>query len=155
VWDDQDERIIVDHQRGGGESLDVLTNVPESISRHTVAVGLGNGSVRIVQVGTNKITAEVKHDEVEAVVALGFESEGRMISGGGQVVKVWQEIMDLEGEDEEEPGFKRQRSYSGSDSGEDESSEDERPKQKTKKQKKTKGKGNSKKQNGISFEDLD
>jgi WD repeat-containing protein 55 len=104
VWDDQDERIIVDGGRGGGESLDSLVVMPEGIGDggKNVVVGLGDGTVRIVQLGQNKVMGEpLRHDEVEAVVGLGFDVGGRLISGGGSIVKVWQETLNLDDEDEE------------------------------------------------------
>ena len=71
-----------------------------------VATGLGNGLIRFVKlgVGANKVVGEVSHDEmrVEGVAALGFDAEGRMISGGGQIVKLWREKMADEQDDEDE-----------------------------------------------------
>jgi len=59
------------------------------------------GTIRIVQLGPNKIVGEtLRHDEVEGVVGLGFDVGGRLISGGGSIVKVWQEKMTLDDEGE-------------------------------------------------------
>jgi hypothetical protein len=105
VWDDQDERIIVDSGRGGGESLDTLVVMPEGVGdgHKNVAVGVGDGTVRIVRLGLNKVVGEpLRHDEVEGVVALGFDVGGRLVSGGGSIVKVWQQAMELDDEDDEE-----------------------------------------------------
>lgn len=105
VWDDQDERIIVDGGRGGGESLDSLVLMPDGVGDggKNVVVGVGDGTIRIVQLGPNKVIGEpLKHDELEPVVGLGFDVNGRLISGGGSVVKVWQETMEVDSEDEEE-----------------------------------------------------
>ena len=96
VWDDQDERIIVDGGRGGGESLDSLVVMPENVGDggKNVVVGVGDGTIRIVKLGPNKVMGDpLRHDEVEAVVGLGFDVGGRLISGGGSIVKVWQEKM--------------------------------------------------------------
>lgn len=161
VWDDQDERITVDSARRGGDSLDVIVNVPDSIGRHLVAVGLGGGSIRIVKLGMNKVIADVRHDEVEGVVALGFEAEGRMISGGGQIVKVWQEEMDAVEKDEDDGNDtldKRQRESSDerSDDESEEDSSDEEVEQRSRKKKRKRNKGKAAgKANGISFRDLD
>lgn len=146
VWDDQDERIIVDGGKGGGESLDALTVMPAGVGdgNKNVVVGLGDGTIRIVALGPNKVVGEpLRHDEVEAVVALGFDVSGRMISGGGQVVKVWQEAMNIEEdeddeeeeEDEEEVVQKRQLSDSDSD---DDSSDEDSAKKRRKKRKQAK-----------------
>ena len=107
VWDDQDERIVVDGSGkggSGGESLDVMCLVPEDVmlGGKGVAVGVGDGTVRIVEVGKNKVVANLRHDDVEGVVGLGFECQGRMISGGGSVVKVWQEISAREQDEEDD-----------------------------------------------------
>ncbi|MCJ1431811.1 WD repeat-containing protein jip5 [Xylographa pallens] len=140
AWDDQDGRIIVD---SGKESLDVLAMIPDGLGEGScVAVGMGDGRVKIVRVGVNKVVGEMRHDEVEGVVGLGFEVGGRMVSGGGQVVKVWQETADVEEDEEDEEvdrvGVKR---GAGSDSDEDsegdeESSEEEEQERKRRKKRK-------------------
>lgn len=113
VWDDQDERIIVDKD---GESLDVLARIPDHIGNgaKNIAVGLGDGTIRVVQLGANKVTRTFRHDDMEGVVGLGFDVEGRMVSGGGAIVKIWQQ---LEEDDEDEDDE--------SDSDESDDSDDE------------------------------
>lgn len=104
VWDDQDERIIVDGAKGGGESLDVMVMMPDGVGDggKNIVVGVGDGTVRIVKIGVNKVVGEsLRHDDVESVVGLGFDVGGRLISGGGSIVKVWQEKMNLDDEGDE------------------------------------------------------
>ncbi|KAJ4293067.1 WD repeat-containing protein jip5 [Kalmusia sp. IMI 367209] len=168
VWDDQDERITVDKTPGGGESLDTMALLPPGVGPggKVVAVGLGNGALRFVKIGANQIIAELSHDELEkeAVVGLGFDVTGRMISGGGKMVKVWgepgayggDEDDDDDEEEEEEDQVaddgvadaKRAReSDEDSDEEMDDSSEDEKPTQKRKKRKK--GKTQQQQNHGI------
>lgn len=85
-WDLEDKRAVVDR----GESLDVLCAVPEELGE-MAAIGMGSGKIRLVDVRKRKALREMSHDEVEGVVGLGFDNDGRMISGGGLVVKVWQQ----------------------------------------------------------------
>lgn len=151
VWDDQDERIVVDRAKGGGESLDALALLPDGVgpSGKIVAVGMGNGTIRFAKIGPNKMVGELKHDELsqEGVIGLGFDAHGRMISGGGKTVKVWgektwQDVDEAEEEPEEPVNDKRAHDADSEDSDEelDDSSEEEEPKQKRKKRKKNKGK---------------
>ncbi|KAF2476782.1 WD domain-containing protein [Lindgomyces ingoldianus] len=150
VWDDQDARIVVDRSQGGGESLDSIALVPDGVgpSGRLVAVGLGNGGLRFIKIGPNKVVAELKHDEfqAEAVVGLGFDVTGRMISGGGKMVKVWHEKVwvDIDDDEEETNGPKRAHesdSDDNSNEGEQEdSSEEEKSSKKRKRRKKNKGK---------------
>jgi hypothetical protein len=156
VWDDQDERIVVDKSPGGGESLDSLVLLPDGVGPggKVVAVGLGNGTLRFVKVGQKRIIGELFHDELEkeGVIGLGFDVAGRMISGGGKTVKVWSEkgpeaIDEDEVEDEQDTEKKTGVKHAhSSDSDEDsdeemaESSEEEKPTQKRKKRKRGKGK---------------
>lgn len=164
VWDDQDERIIVDKQPGGGEALESIALLPPGVGHgggKTAAVGLGNGEIKFVKIGPNKVVAELKHDELsgESVVGLDFDVTGRMISGGGRMVKIWHEkIFD------ESSNGKRERESDDSDADSDEekdsdeemeeSSEDEKEAKKRKKRKKNKGKQQS--GNGIvGFSGLD
>ncbi|KAI0390824.1 WD repeat domain-containing protein jip5 [Xylariaceae sp. FL0594] len=96
VWDDQQDRIHVDSGRGGGESLDCIVQIPEDAGRNKkVAIGLGDGSLRIVDLTKREVVGSYRHDDLEAVVGLGVDCQGRMISGGGQTVKIWDESAEL------------------------------------------------------------
>lgn len=153
-WDDQDERIVVDRSGGGGESLDSLAKVPDDLGMgKLIAVGLGDGRLEFVELGPNKVVSKLVHDEFEGVAGLGFDSTGRMVSGGGTVVKVWHEAVE-NNEDEDEGVGKRMM---GSDSDDDnDSSEDEmRSKKKSKKQKKNKAKGKGRDDHVMAFKNLD
>jgi hypothetical protein len=87
VWDDQQDRVIVDR---GGESLDCIVQIPDEVGQgKKVAIGLGDGSLRIVDLMKREVVGSYRHDDLEAVVAVGFDCQGRMISGGGQTVKIW------------------------------------------------------------------
>ncbi|KAF2691777.1 WD40 repeat-like protein [Lentithecium fluviatile CBS 122367] len=165
VWDDQDERIVVDKSPGGGESLDSLALFPSGVGPggKVVAVGLGNGTLRFVKIGQNKVIGELFHDELEkeGVIGLGFDVTGRMVSGGGRTVKVWCEKDPEVGDDDEDvadamTGAKRSHGSDDDDSDEvmEDSSEEEKPTQKRKKRKR--GKGKQQKGHGIlGFSGLD
>lgn len=88
-----------------GESLDVICNVPEGTNgeeKEKVAVGMGDGTIKIVGIQERKVMGALRHDEVEGVIGVGFEVGGRMISSGGSILKVWQEN-NMDGAEEEEP----------------------------------------------------
>jgi DNA-binding transcriptional regulator/RsmH inhibitor MraZ len=167
VWDDQDERITVDKSKGGGESLDVITLVPDGVGPggKIAVVGLGNGALRFVKLGQNKVIAELKHDELaqEGVIGLGFDVTGRMVSGGGRKFNVWGEKtwqdVDEDEEEEEAPENAKREHESDSEKDSDEemesSSEDEEPKQKRKKRRKGKGGKQAKGHGILQFSGLD
>ncbi|KAI0099997.1 WD repeat domain-containing protein jip5 [Hypoxylon sp. NC0597] len=91
AWDDQQDRVVVDPGKGGGESLDCIVQIPGDITRgKKVVVGVGDGSLRIVDLMKREVEGALRHDDIEAVVGLGFDCQGRMISGGGQTVKIWE-----------------------------------------------------------------
>ncbi|RDW69080.1 WD40 repeat domain-containing protein [Aspergillus mulundensis] len=149
AWDDQDERIYLERGAGGGESIETLSVVPDELGKgKMLAAGLGNGKVKFVRMGMNKVVSELTHDETEGVVGLGFDVEGRMVSGGGQIVKVWHETADTMG---------GKRGFEGSDdSDEDSDDSDREAKQKDnsrRKNKKPKGKDRGKEV--MAFADLD
>lgn len=152
-WDDQDERIYVDRSVDGGDAVEAMSVAPGHLGK-VVAAGLGNGKVKFVRIGANQVVSEVVHDEVDGVVGLGFDVEGRMVSGGGQTVKVWHEAEDnVQGGNDDVDMM--------DDSDEDEDSDDsdapqqrEDPKER-KKRKKAKSKDQSGGQHVMAFHDLD
>ncbi|OJJ72951.1 hypothetical protein ASPBRDRAFT_123679 [Aspergillus brasiliensis CBS 101740] len=162
AWDDQDERIYVERGSGGGESLETMAVLPDELGKgKVVAVGLGNGGVKFVRIGANKVAAEVMHDETEGVIGLGFDVEGRMVTGGGQVVKVWHEAVVGADRYGAMPGEKRM--YGDSDESDDgDDSEDDsddsdaggRQDKSQNKRKKTKAKGKGGQQI-MAFHDMD
>lgn len=158
VWDDQDERIYVDRNVGGGEALESLTLVPDELGKgKMIAVGQADGRIAFVKIGQNKVVSRVSHDEMEGVIGLGFDVEGRMVSGGGQVVKVWHEA---DGDANGGLGKHMMDSDSGDDVSSDDSSEDDEEEEKEsgkrrKKRKRSKGKDRSGGQHIMAFKDLD
>ena len=157
AWDDQDERIYVQRGFSGGESLETLTVVPDEVGKgKMIAVGLGNGAVKFVSIGSNKVVSQVMHDEMEGVVGLGFDVEGRMVSGGGQIVKVWHKSEGNAGE--ALYGGKHTLGSDSDDSDQDSEDGDQEVKESSKsrrKRKKSKGKDRSGGQHVIAFHDLD
>ncbi|KIV94178.1 hypothetical protein PV10_01967 [Exophiala mesophila] len=152
VWGDLDERIVVDKD---GLGIDSLVEVPFGagagklkMNEKLVASGLEDGRVRFIRIGRNGVMNDLdsKHDEIDGVVALGFDVQGRMVTGGGSIVKVWTEAKgrpgggwsgttkkhDLSSEDEDGDGSDQ---FSSSDS--------EQPTSKRKKRKRNKGKDRS------------
>lgn len=145
LWDRGEQRVVV----GRGESLDVLSAVAEGIGRMgvMVAVGMGDGKIKIVDVEKRNIVAELTHDEVDGLTGLGFEIEGRMISGGGQAIKVWQESLVERNEDENDDVDSELQIANGdgadSESDQDESGDEETKATKRRKRRK-RNKGTSK-----------
>lgn len=166
VWDDQDERIVVDRGVGGGESLDVLTLLPEGVGSggKVVAVGMGDGKVRFVKLGVNKVVGEILHDEVEGVISMAFDVGGRLVTGGGSTIKVWHEKVDedngayVEGDMKRGPGSDSDENDEDDDSEAEDSSEDEdagRKRRKKRKRGKGKDKSGGAKDASFSFSGLD
>lgn len=123
AWGDQQERIIVDAAKGpvGGESIDALALVPQEMGLGKKAVcGLGDGNLRIVDLVHREVlvAANLRHDDAEGVVSLGFDCGNRLISAGGTTVKVWEELSELQGDQEDEnEESDEDESDNGSDAG--------------------------------------
>lgn len=151
-----------------GESLDVMCSVPTSVAQNdTVAIGLGDGTLSFAQTNHKRIgmVSRMRHDEVEGVMALGFDPDGRLISGGGNIIKVWEKNTEHFSDDddlsesEDEDSIKHNGTIHGT-SGEnrneesgDDSSEEERPKRK--KRKRNKGKDRTKNNHIMAFKGMD
>ncbi|TEA16100.1 WD repeat-containing protein JIP5 [Colletotrichum sidae] len=135
AWDDQQERIIVDGGKSGGESLDTLALVPQELGLgKKLVVGLGDGSLRVVDLVTREVIKDInlRHDEVEGVISVAFDSQNRLITAGGKTVKVWEELSELQreedseedGDDDGDDGPKGKRPAESSDDGDDEDDDD-------------------------------
>jgi hypothetical protein len=169
IWDDQDERIVLDRgmEEGAGESIECLAKVPKDIAGNgkILTAGMGSGLIACVQLGPNRVVDVLRHDEIEAVVSIGFGVGGRMISGGGQIVKVWQEKLDAyeqesnSGSDDVENrngNDKRALSSDSSDSDDDSSDGNRRLPKRSRKKKKRKPAKSSQPSHGMgSFNGLD
>ncbi|EYE99641.1 WD repeat-containing protein jip5 [Aspergillus ruber CBS 135680] len=155
AWDDQDERIYVDRSGSEGETLEAISVVPDDLGKgKMVAVGVGTGVVKFVGIGPNKVVSSVMHDETEGVVGLGFDAEGRMVSGGGQVVKVWHEALNVE--DSGDVDMMGSDSEGSNDDSEDDSDRESRSGDKSRrKRKKAKGKDRKGGQQIMAFDGLD
>jgi hypothetical protein len=142
-------RVVVERW----ETLDALGCAPAGMGQgEMVVVGMGDGRVRFVSVQERKVVGEVRHDELEGVIAVGFEVGGRMISGGGPTVKVWEEIVGATADDEEDvvegstkgDGYEngeKKHAEDESDEAVNDSSEDEtKQRKRRKKRKRNKGK---------------
>ncbi|PNH60720.1 hypothetical protein VD0002_g6959 [Verticillium dahliae] len=167
AWDDQQERIIVDNARGGGESLECMALVPAELGwGKKLIVGVADGTLRVVDIVKRKVDAEpgsvLRHDDLEGAVFVGFDCYNRLISAGGRTVKVWQELAELQGggsdgedDDDDDDGDSddddtNENGKRGASSGEEDSDDSDAPKKKRGKRRKQ----TPKKQPDYSFPDL-
>ena len=151
-WDDQQDRVYANRL----ESVDALTLIPGT---KKIVAAIGNGQMTIIEMSRRETEAILFHDD-EGAIAIDFDRTGRMISGGGQVVKVWEDIavgtwengqQEIEndeynessdsGDDEQDRGrSKRKRTLCEDDHSRQAQGKKMRKKQKGKKASKAKGK---------------
>ncbi len=93
------------------ESMEVIPKEDWEEKESKVAIGMDNGIVTFVEVGVGRKGRRarvidgvmVRHDELEGVVGLGFVDDGqRLVTGGGAMVKVWDEEDGQEEDDDDE-----------------------------------------------------
>ena len=164
VWDDQDERIVLDRgARGSAETVECITKLPAGIAgnNRTLVAGMGGGLITCVQLGSNKIIDVFRHDENESVSAINFDVQNRMITGGGEIIKIWQEEMEKDESEQEAEvtnGKANGKHAADSDSeseDDDDSSEEEARRRRGKKRKKGNAKLNTSSETLGSFAGLD
>lgn len=157
-WDDQQDRVVVSRE----ESVDAVVAVPAeagygSPSGKAVFAATGDGKVTMFDAGKRQVIVggELRHDDMEGVVAMGFDRFNRLVTGGGKVIKIWEDLKELQEEEEDEDeededssededehsdedgaakGNKRSREESSDESDSD--SEEEREREKRERQRK-------------------
>ena len=122
-WDDQQDRIAVSRE----ESVDAVVHVPARMgyaqpSGKAFFAATGDGLVTMYDAGKRQLIdgGELRHDDVEAVVGMGFDCFDRLVTGGGKIVKIWEELRELQGAKEEGSGSSEEEE----DSDEEDGSED-------------------------------
>lgn len=179
IWEDGVKGVINGKEKRvyiqRGESLDVMCRVPQRlVGEDMIAVGRGDGTVSFAK--TNRrpgVVSSIRHDEVEGVVALGFDPDGRLITGGGNTVKVWEKNIESSSSPEIDTDEDEDEDYEGElsevhgnledgdeqddthDETEDQSTEEDRPKRKKRKRNKGKGKKNNNNNHIMAFKGMD
>lgn len=151
----------------GAEGVEAVCAIPDTLNVGDggikVITGMGNGSMGIVQLrkGKSKILREFSHDPIDAPESLGFvkvDGTERLVSGGGKVVKIWEEqkgavngLIDLARESDDVDSD----DSDDADGQEESSDEDEKPQKRRKKKRRGKGKGKHSDHGVMAFKGMD
>lgn len=86
-WDDQQDRVYINRL----ESVDAAARIPGT---KKVVTAVSNGHLAVVDLGgtARELDRQTLNHDDESAVAIDFDCHGRMITGGGKVVKVWEDI---------------------------------------------------------------
>ncbi|KAK9374739.1 WD40-repeat-containing domain protein [Lipomyces chichibuensis] len=131
-WEDQQARAILSN-----ESIDCIAEYPD---QRIIASG-ADGLVRLVDVRRRKAVKEFEHGGEDGVIAVATDSWGRVVSAGGEVVRIWNVEDEPEkvngGSDSYDSDTDSDKSGKDDDTSDD-SDEKEKSKKKRKKTKKRK-----------------
>ncbi|KAK9237593.1 WD40-repeat-containing domain protein [Lipomyces kononenkoae] len=134
-WDDQQTRAILSN-----ESIDCIAEYPDQ----RIIAGGADGIVRLVDVRQRKAIKEYEHGGEDGVVAVATDSWGRIVSAGGEIVRVWN--LDDEPEeskresDSDDNDTDSDKSENESDDSDDDGKKSKKKRKKAKKRKKGKAK---------------
>ena len=163
VWDDNETTVDMDERRSKA-SVETLVPIPGS---NVVAAGMDDGFVRFMYMLGDKGQllngSSVRHDDLEAVTSLGFVDGGRMISGGGTNLMIWEDKHNDPRGYNSDPLFSGATTQSGlldsdgdREPAEDRNSSDDEDSSRKKKKRRKNNKGKASSNNGlIGFKDLD
>lgn len=132
----------------GVEAIAAIPDTLEATQRGNTICGMEDGNIKILRLGEgmNRLVGEVSHDQIDAPSALGFltgDGGGRMISGGGKVIKVWEEKEVVVPDKDRYANGSAEDSVDdtkGEDEEEENSEEEKRPQRRRKKSKRSKSK---------------
>ncbi|KAK6544072.1 WD repeat-containing protein jip5 [Orbilia ellipsospora] len=142
VWGDMCERVKIG---GKGIEVDVVREYTQDGDEEVrkgrcIVAGCGDGSVKVVRLGGNKVVRVFEHGglgedgEEEGISGISFDCDGAMMTAGGRIVKIWYQDdagADDDGKDEDEEEDKQaEDGYSDNDS--DDSDDSDKPAPKTK-----------------------
>ncbi|KAK6517717.1 WD repeat-containing protein jip5 [Arthrobotrys conoides] len=142
VWGDMCERIKIG---GKGDDVDCVEEYVqegdmEVTKGRCIVAGCGDGTVKVVRLGGNKVVRVFEHGvgedaEEDGVTAIKFDCDGAMMTAGGSVVKIWYQDFgvanDKEEEEENDDDKKKEQDDSDDDSDSD-SDDSDKPAAKSK-----------------------
>ncbi|KAF3272474.1 WD repeat-containing protein jip5 [Orbilia oligospora] len=131
VWGDMCERIKIG---GKGDDVDCVEEYVqegdmEVTKGRCIVAGCGDGTVKVVRLGGNKVVRVFEHAvgedaEEDGVTAIKFDCDGAMMTAGGSVVKIWYQDFRVAKEDEDDTDDKDDKEEKKQDDSDDDSDSD-------------------------------